>query len=753
MKYSTKLLFSIGLIVASLIGFGQTISPYILGNNYWYPGANTADLLAVGGRMEQAGFQFIRIGGFGANNYSNAQIIEYIDRIRAMGGEPQVQVPYNRSTQGVIDMITYINVTMGRNVTYWSVGNEPDHGGGGHQPLTTIEAYTKRISSALKSVDSTIKVIAFELAGYNQNYINNYGVDEVGYDTHFWDRLLGGSADCTGKDVNGNYYIDIVSWHYYGWNDQTESVIWRMDEMTNRLETINQNRAEAPIQWMMGEINTHWDNTKATTDGKVWSFRAGQAYAEVYGAAMARNALTIAFWSIYEGKDDDNGDLDKGFNDLSLFDVDNTPRSNYWHTFMLGNNMRTNYATSTDNYTSIKTVAMKDENGASVMVMNANTSADFPYSLKLDQGVFTTPEALQISVDAGINFQYEDVIPARTTQMLIFNKNGQLTKKYSYSEQDALARRDPTVVSTPVIITHAVPGKIEAEDYSSQFGLETEDVASTEGTDQNLGFTSAGDYAEYLIDVSKTGDYIIDFRVASLNGGASLSLSVEGDLEIPKLNIATTTGWQKWETLRDTISLTAGEHTLRFDVITGGFNINWMDIQAVPELPTISFSNMTDGEAFDQGYDLNINVTANHTSGIAYVQLYLDNEFLRQENLAPYDWGLGTNDLELNTLEPGQHLLKAVAFSISGDTASVTVNIIINLVTSLISSPEKKAFSAYPNPVREVLHLSENTTWVIYDSFGKTLSKGKGDFIYLTDLNPGIYLLKTPEGEVAFIKQ
>jgi len=745
--------------------FGQSISPYLIGNNYWYPGGNTAALMAQGKEMQTAGFKFIRIGGFGANTYSNANLITYIDAIRGMGAEPQLQVPYNKTDQQVKDLITYINVTMKRNVKYWSIGNEPDHDGGGHQSVITVEQYTKRISSALKSIDPTIKVIAFELAGYNQNYDTDYNLQKdyyladgvtknpnyIGYGYHFWNRLLGGSGDCTGKDANGNYYIDIVSWHYYGWNDQTQTVIDRMDDMVSRLNTLNTKRPDSPIQWMMGEINTHWDNTKATTDGKVWSFRAGQAYADVYGAAMQRKAFSIAFWSIYEGKDDQYGVTDRGFNDLSLFDKDNTPRSNYWHSLMLGQNMRANYAVSTDNYTSIKTVAMKDENGVSVMVMNSNTTATFPYSLKLDLTGFTTPQALQITVDAGINFQYEDAITARTTQMLIFNKNGQLIKKYTYSEQDALALKAPKIET--FAITHTIPGKIEAEDFSKQVGLQTEKVIETEGIGYDLGYTSVNDYADYLIDVTKAGNYIVDFRVASLNGNAGLSLLLDSTtVLLSDVMIEATGGWQVWKTISDTITLPVGKHKLSFKVLRAGFNINWMDVKVMHEKPILSFTNLTNNQTISYGTDLNINVSASHSSGISNVQLYLDNVLVRQENIAPYDWGLGTTDPQLNTISVGQHTFKAIATATNGEVSETSLTILVSTVTSLFDNKESD-FSFYPNPVENNLQLSKPKNWEIHSSHGQSITKGVGDIIPMNHLENGLYLIRIDGNMYKIIKK
>lgn len=124
---------------------------------------------------------------------------------------------------------------------------------------------------------------------------------------------------------------------------------------------------------------------------------------------------------------------------------------------------------------------------------------------------------------------------------------------------------------------HDIPGKVEAEEFNNQFGLQTETVDPSEGTGENLGYTTIGDWAEYTIDVSEGGNYDVNFRVASLNGDAGLKLLVDGETVINDLAIPTTGDWQNWITLSETIALTAGEHTLRFNVIRAGFNLNWMD--------------------------------------------------------------------------------------------------------------------------------------------------------------------------------
>ena len=247
-------------------------------------------------------------------------------------------------------------------------------------------------------------------------------------------------------------------------------------------------------------------------------------------------------------------------------------------------------------------------------------------------------------------------------------------------------------------------------------------------------------------------NYIIDFRVASLNGNASLSLLLDGNTLIAELPIATTTGWQVWDTLSDTIALTKGKHTLRFNVTKAGFNINWIEIKALPEAPVITFTNLTANQNIVQGTDLNINLDATHSSGIAYVQLYLDDVLLRQENIAPFEWGLGTNDPQLNTITVGQHVFRALATATNEEFSEKSISITISAVTG-ISDSEDLGLEFYPNPTKGTLYLSKSVKWEILSSNGKLLIEGEGELISMESLEKGIYFIKTGTTVKSIIKQ
>ena len=175
----------------------QTISPLLVGNNLWFASRNNAagtPSTAVMTLSGQAGIRLIRIGGheFDSNMPSNAALLTWVNRIRATGAEPLIQISQYGSAAAAAATVQYINVTNNAHVTYWSVGNEPwlqannsqEPNPTESQMADTIEGYFKPLSAAMKAVDPTIKI---------------FGVDSEDFQTGLHSRLFGGSNNIAGK--------------------------------------------------------------------------------------------------------------------------------------------------------------------------------------------------------------------------------------------------------------------------------------------------------------------------------------------------------------------------------------------------------------------------------------------------------------------------------------------------------------------------------------------------------------------------
>jgi len=143
----------------------------------------------------------------------------------------------------------------------------------------------------------------------------------------------------------------------------------------------------------------------------------------------------------------------------------------------------------------------------------------------------------------------------------------------------------------------AIPGTVMAENYDTGGSGVAYNVTSSNGTDNgyritgdgvdletatapatgnDLGWTGAGQWFCYTVNVATAGTYKVSFLVAgnvavtdafhlSNSGGTNLT----GSIAVPA-----TDGWQNWTTVTVTVTLPAGLQTLTLDEDNAGWNID-----------------------------------------------------------------------------------------------------------------------------------------------------------------------------------
>lgn len=132
-------------------------------------------------------------------------------------------------------------------------------------------------------------------------------------------------------------------------------------------------------------------------------------------------------------------------------------------------------------------------------------------------------------------------------------------------------------LSSIVVSRVASSSVIEAESYSSMSGVQLENCS--EGG-QNVGWIEQGDWMAYNgINFPSSGTYLIEYRVASANGGGRLSADLNaGATILGELDIPNTGGWQTWSTISHTVNVNAGTYPFGIYAQAGGWNINWIRI-------------------------------------------------------------------------------------------------------------------------------------------------------------------------------
>ena len=249
---------------------------------------------------------------------------------------------------------------------------------------------------------------------------------------------------------------------------------------------------------------------------------------------------------------------------------------------------------------------------------------------------------------------------------------------------------------------HPIPGTIELEEYDvggngfayydDSPGTEVsnapnfrtdEDVdietATDDGGGYNLGWTTVGEWLEYTVDVTQSGIYDIELRVACDGDDRSVNLSLDGKSLASNIEIPNTAGWQAWETITiSDVSLTSGEQILRLTI--GGedyVNLNYVTFVAkvVTDPPTVSLTNPIDGETFTTADIITLTADAADPDGsVAKVDFYSGDDLIESLSQAPFtfDWENPTG---------GTYTITAVATDDNGvSTTSEAVSITIRVV-------------------------------------------------------------------------
>jgi hypothetical protein len=114
---------------------------------------------------------------------------------------------------------------------------------------------------------------------------------------------------------------------------------------------------------------------------------------------------------------------------------------------------------------------------------------------------------------------------------------------------------------------------VEAESYSKMSGVVL-DQCSEGG--QNVGGIQAGDWMDYSVNVPAAGSYKVNFRVAG--PGGQFQLKNAAGTVLASVTAPATGGYQTYTTVSTTVTLSAGQQTLRIYAVSGGYNINWLEL-------------------------------------------------------------------------------------------------------------------------------------------------------------------------------
>ena len=174
-----------------------------------------------------------------------------------------------------------------------------------------------------------------------------------------------------------------------------------------------------------------------------------------------------------------------------------------------------------------------------------------------------------------------------------------------------------------------IPGTVEAENFDNGVeGVAYHDTTpgNTGGAYRNtdvdiracsdigggyqVGWTDVGEWMNYTVSVASSGNYLLNARVAAGVGGGALHVEFDGANITGAINVPNTGSWDTWQTLTQSVNLSAGQHIMRVFVESAGFDLNYVNFAPVISAPAINSAANNSGTV---GIAFNYTITASNS--------------------------------------------------------------------------------------------------------------------------------------------
>ncbi|MBQ8657037.1 MAG: endo-1,4-beta-xylanase [Prevotella sp.] len=283
-----------------------------------------------------------------------------------------------------------------------------------------------------------------------------------------------------------------------------------------------------------------------------------------------------------------------------------------------------------------------------------NAVSPFPGMTK-EASVYVRPQTVKATIDEPLGIEVRARLKTKTIASVELYVNNQLYKTMTaapyttdyvpqqlgaYSLKAVVTATDGTRFErlsgftayeprTPFnSVAREVPGMIEAEEFDQGpdgIAYHDTDKQNEGGTSYRtdapgvdivtgngglaIGYTAAGEWLEYTVDVKKSGEYSYAVTASSGTTGSGLRLSLVdngvlrtlAEVSVPK---TADNSWDTYKSLEGNclVNLTAGRHVIRLTITAPYCNIDKFELKCTHETAIQSVDNgqkLTDGAAYD----------------------------------------------------------------------------------------------------------------------------------------------------------
>ena len=308
---------------------------------------------------------------WGSRWLTTSHMDDFVELSRAVGADPLIAVNMKTATaQQAADMVRYANVERGYGVTWWQLGNEPDHRDGETSGPDEYARDAITFARAMRDVDPSIKLVGGEIMT-GAHVMGSNGARD-------WMTPILQQA---GRELNG------VSWHYYPLDSNQQSsgssayptvenlfqetaTDWRPSSLTFANEVFphlkRQRDAYAPGAgiWVTeiaeDSANGGHPDIVGTTAGMLWT-------ADVMGRFAAHGPTAVVKFLFASGSG----------HQFTLLDPERNPRPAYYAYWLLARHFGDDiaYAKSDDIRSVAVHSAVRDDGAVTILLVNKRTDA------------------------------------------------------------------------------------------------------------------------------------------------------------------------------------------------------------------------------------------------------------------------------------------------------------------------------------------------------------------------------------------
>lgn len=367
-------------------------------------------------------------------------------------------------------------------------------------------------------------------------------------------------------------------------------------------------------------------------------------------------------------------------------------------------------------------------------------------SKKVDHVVLYADNDSSVLYEAPFEFSFKagEIGHKTTLKAIVYTTDGNAYTRYSHF---TVCRPRAPYKGTPI----ELPGKIQFENFDTgSDGIAFHDSDNkdegnvgyrkdNEGVDivtgnggYAIGYTNAGEWLEYTVNVTKAGLYEYDAVVSSGTDNSSFAIGIVTDGEVKTLatvNVPKTADndWSKYTHVKGRFSanIDAGQQVIRVSVTGSSCNLDGMTLTYIPVNPDLKVSVKAEPSSLLEGDTCVLTATVTKPEGVDVksVKFYVDGKQMSTATSEPYQYKY--------VAKYGSHTVKVIATDTNdceSEYASTTVTVNRN----------RRPYKNINLP--GILQAEDFDVWGEGQSFHDSDSKDEGNVGYRKD-NEGVDII------------